>query len=179
LKNDIYHDRINKVNEIGEIVLPIGHYALINGAYTSNNESPIISIYGLGSCIALILIDKNRKLCGMSHILLPDSGERKNIEYPHKYADLSVKKLHEELIEKGAEKKHIYAYIIGGSKIFDADINITGKENINSVKKELDKLNIKIINESVGGRRGRNIKFNTQDFTILVRSSGETKFQEL
>lgn len=179
MNTDIHSDRIDKLSGNGELVLPIGHFALVNGKFSYLNKSPIISIYGLGSCIALILYDEMNKIGGMSHVLLPGSRKKKEIKYPHKYADLSVKYLYHELLEGGAERKNIRAYIVGGSKIFDLDNNIIGDENIKSIKHELDELNITITNESLGGRRGRIIKFDTQDYTVLVRKSGEKEFQKL
>ena len=71
-------DRVEKIGRRGEIVLPIGHYALVNSKYKSSNAHIKISIYGLGSCIALILYDKKSQVSGMSHILLPKANPNKN-----------------------------------------------------------------------------------------------------
>ncbi len=179
MNNEDHHDRFEQVNEIGEILLPIGHYVLVNNKNRLNNNSPIISIYGLGSCIALILYDSRNNISGMSHILLPKSDEKKEIKYPHKYADLSAKYLIEELILQGAQREYIYAIIVGGSKIFDLNDNIIGEENIKSIKQELDKLNINITIKSLGGTHGRIIKFNTKKLTVSIKFSGENEFQEL
>ena len=135
-------DKITQCNERGDIILPIGHYALINGNMGLEHKFPTISIYGLGSCIALILFDKNNRICGMSHVLLPKSQKNKEIKFPHKYANLSVKYLLIELIERGAQQELINAIIVGGSKIFDLSDNIIGEENIKSIKQELDKLTL-------------------------------------
>ena len=69
--------------------LLIGHSIVINSIHKLHNSYPTISIYGLGSCIALILYDKENPLYGMSHILLPSSERKSEIKFPHKYADLS------------------------------------------------------------------------------------------
>ncbi len=179
MNNEDHYDRIERINEKGEILLPIGHYALINNNNRMNNHSPIISIYGLGSCIALILYDSRNNISGMSHILLPKSDEKKEIKYPHKFADLSANYLIEELVLQGAQREYIHAIIVGGSKIFDLSDNIIGEENIKSIKQELDKLNINITIKSLGGTHGRIIKFNTKNLTVSIKFSGENEFQEL
>ncbi|MFX1573914.1 MAG: chemotaxis protein CheD [Promethearchaeota archaeon] len=171
--------RIEKTGRDGVIILPIGHYALVNSKYKSSNVHIKISIYGLGSCIALILYDKNNKVGAMSHILLPKADTKKKINYPHKYADLSVQLLKNELISHGAKIENIRAIIVGGSKIFDLDENIIGTNNIEVVKRELKKSDIKIVNEDLGGSSGRVIIFNTHNYSVLVRSSGESEFKKL
>ena len=174
-----HSDKITQVNEKGDIVLPIGHYALINGNMGLENKFPIISIYGLGSCIALILFDKKNRICGMSHVLLPKSRKNKEVKFPHKYANLSVKYLLDELIDGGAQQELIKAIIVGGSKIFDLPNNYIGEENVRSIKHELDNYGIKIIKKSLGGSKGKNVKFNTQNYEVFVRISGEKRPQKL
>jgi len=170
-----HSDKITQVNEKGEIILPIGHYTLINGNTGLENKFPTISIYGLGSCIALILFDKKNRICGMSHVLLPKSHKNKEIKLPHKYANLSVKYLLDELTDGGAQKELINAIIVGGSKIFDLPNNDIGEENINQIKHELDKYGIKIIKKSIGGMQGRIVNFNTKNYEVFVKISGEEK----
>ncbi len=172
-------DRIEQLNDNGEIILPIGHYTLTNGKSGKKNKFPTISIYGLGSCIALILFDRQNRLSGMSHILLPKSDQRKIINYPHKFADLSVQYLLNELLDRGAKKEFIKAIIVGGSKIFDLENNVIGEENIKIIMNELDKYGIKIIKKSIGGMQGRIIKFNTRDLSVLVKLTGDNNFYEL
>lgn len=172
------HYQIGKIEETdgnGVINLPIGHYAIVNNKYRLGKLYPKISIYGIGSCIALILCDYINYVCGMSHILLPKTT-KKIIKYPHKFANLSAILLMQELINYGAERRHIKAIIIGGSRIFDLDDNLMGFDNIGSIKEELNKLNIDIIKEDTGGSKGRIVIFDSQDFSLSVRSTGENDF---
>lgn len=173
------HGCIEKSDKKGEIFLPMGHYAIINCKNSINNVDPKISIYGLGSCIALILFDYKNNVSGMSHILLPKSRQNKTINFPHKYADLSAKLLIQELINHGAMRKNIKAIIVGGSKIFDLDENFMGINNTEAIKKELEKLEIKIIGENTGGSEGRAVIFDTKDFSVYVKSTRESNFKKI
>ncbi|MFW9939958.1 MAG: chemotaxis protein CheD [Candidatus Thorarchaeota archaeon] len=172
--------QIGKVEEFdknGVINLPIGHYAVVNTISRMNKLYPKLSIFGLGSCIALILCDYVHKICGMSHILLPKTT-KKMIIYPHKFANLSAKLLMQELINHGAVRDKIKAIILGGSRIFNLDNNIMGFDNIGSIKKELDKLGIEIIKEDIGGSKGRIIIFDSKDFTLYFKSTDQNKFNK-
>ncbi len=171
-------DQIKETDRNGNISVLIGHYALSNSKNFLSNRKPTISIYGLGSCIALVLFDEINKLSAMSHILLPKASPTKIIQYPHKYASFSVKLLMEELLNHGAVRENIRAFIIGGSKIFDLENNDVGFNNIASVKEELDILKIQIIKEETGGSKGRNVIFDTNDFSLYVKSTGETDFKK-
>lgn len=170
---------LEKTDKNGEIFLLIGHYTVFNCKNKPNNIHPKISIYGLGSCIALILFDYKNNVSGMSHILLPKASHNKKINFPHKYADLSAKLLLEELISHGAVKENIQAIIVGGSRIFDLDENIMGFDNTKAIKEELKKLNIKIVEEETGGTKGRSVRFYTKDFSVCVKSTGSIPFKKL
>ncbi|MBA7621252.1 Chemoreceptor glutamine deamidase CheD [subsurface metagenome] len=115
----------------------------------------------------------------MSHILLPKSRQNKTINFPHKYADLSAKLLIQELINHGAMRKNIKAIIVGGSKIFNLDENFMGINNTEAIKKELEKLEIKIIGENTGGSEGRAVIFDTKDFSVYVKSTRESNFKKI
>lgn len=179
---------VNKIKNYGqikdfegksEILLPIGHYIIINCKNNPNNIQPKISIYGLGSCIALILFDHKNKVSGISHILLPRARKNKTTNFPHKYADLSAKLLLQELMNYGAMKDEIKAILVGGSKIFDLKANIMGGDNIKAIKEELNLLKIDIIGEETGGFKGRVFKFDTKDFSVYVKSTGQRNYKKI
>ncbi len=175
-------DFVEKRPESREIQLPIAHYTLINHNYKESNIIPKITIYGLGSCIALFLYDKENNIYGMSHILLPTSRlseKGSSLKYPHKFADSSVKDLTKELFKNGAEKKNLRAVIAGGAMIFHDHLNDIGQDNIKAIKKELKNFNIKIEKEDTGGRSGRVIIFDPVDNSVNVKLTGEKEFRKL
>ena len=178
-------DRKDKVLQIPgkeDIYLPIGHYALITSKNLVNNHPSTLLISGLGSCVALIMRDIENNVHAMSHILLPvmkNIRNSRNNEYPHKYAAFSVKELFNELIINGAKKKNIKAAILGGADIFRNGIYAIGVENINKVKEELKKLEIKIECEETGGHRGRVIRYDIKNNLILSKFTGEENYRIL
>jgi len=169
-------DCIYQANDRGELILPVAHYAIINSNNKFSSKLKIV-IYGLGSCVAPIIYDKKLKIAGMSHILVPNSRKRESEAYPHKYAELSVKLLVEELLNHGARKENLVAIIVGGAKIFRHQDCEVGARNVKMVKNELKKLNIKLIKEDTGGFRGRIIEFNSYNFSVSVKMTGNPYFK--
>jgi len=168
-------DRIVKPNQKGEIILPIAHYALLNSNKKYENYKNI-SIHGLGSCIAILLIDPIKHLHAMSHVLLPtpDIKDASQIKYPHKYVNTSVEDLVDKLIQRGAKLKNLKAIMIGGSTIFENEFNYIGQQNIKMAREILNSLKIEIFFEEVGGRKGRTIIYNIKDNLIIVKKSKGT-----
>lgn len=179
MNDEINNGYIKVSGKNGEINLLLGQYTVINNKYYPYNNYPKIVIYGLGSCIALIIYDEINKISAMSHILSPKSRKKYPIAYPHKYADLSVNLLTQKLLENGALKENLKAVIIGGSKVFDLDDNTIGRENIKSVKEELYKLNIKIVKQKLGGLIGITVKFDTNNFSVYIKTIKEKTFKKL
>ena len=95
-------DKVTQTNINGELVLPIAHYALID---LKKRGPHIISIYGLGSCIAIIIVDQENKLYSISHVLLPKSRIKdSSLRYPHKFVNTSICNLIKNLLKNGALK---------------------------------------------------------------------------
>ncbi len=173
-------DFVEKGLENDEIQLPIAHYTLVNHNYEDPNVRPKISIYGLGSCIALILYDKKNDVYAMSHILLPKSRKSEingPLKYPHKFADSSIEDLISELLKHGAERENIKAIVIGGAQIFQNHYNNISELNIKTVKQKLRSINIKILKEDTGGTQGRVLIYDTKYNKVLVKYTGDTKFK--
>lgn len=184
IKNNdfIRADRITLANHGKPTFLPIGHYALINSKSPLFKFNPKIAIFGLGSCIALIIYDNKNKIYAMSHILLPHDMKKTHgfyQKFPQKYAATAVKDLINKLLAKGAEKKKLRAIIIGGAQIFNDHFNNIGTRNIEVVKQELRSFNVKIKMEEIGGNVGRNVIYEPMNNFVYIKSTGESNFNRL
>ncbi|MFX1237168.1 MAG: chemotaxis protein CheD [Promethearchaeota archaeon] len=173
----IRRDRISKKNEESEMLIPIGHFVIVNRK-KYKKKYPIIRIHGLGSCISLILLDTPNKIFAMTHILLPSSDVNisNTIRFPQKYANLAVKDLVAEIKKEGACLSNLQAILVGGSKIFRYSSNHIGEENAKVIREELQKQKIKIIKEDIGGSKGRNVLFDVGKMLIMTRKTGQNEF---
>ncbi|HEY5575314.1 MAG TPA: chemotaxis protein CheD, partial [Clostridiaceae bacterium] len=131
---------------------------------------------GLGSCIGIVLYDKELKLGGMAHIMLPDSGQFADVNNPLKFADLAIPMLLEEMQKMGSKKQNIIAKIAGGASMFnfaDKKMNMDiGRRNSASVKQILDSMLIPLIREDIGGNKARTIILDTKTGIVAIKTIG-------
>ena len=131
---------------------------------------------GLGSCIGIVLYDKELKLGGMAHIMLPDSMLFSDVSNPLKFADLAIPMLLEDMQKLGSKKQNIIAKIAGGASMFnfpDKKLNMDiGRRNSDSVKQILDSMLIPLIREDIGGNKARTMILNTENGIVDIKTVG-------
>lgn len=138
--------------------------------YAVAEGKKVIATMGIGSCVAVCLIDKNHDLAGMAHIMLP-AKENKDSK---RRADILINKLQQELEEK-KPLPDLKAKIFGGAHMMGESENV-GKENIDSVKNILREKDIEIVEEDLGGEKGRAVWLHTENGKVVVRKAfSETK----
>ncbi len=151
------------------VIIGIGDYAV------SDNGSPLSTV-GLGSCIGIVIYDSKQKIAGLSHIMLPTMGTKK--DRIGKYADTAIPALLDEMKKKGCNTHNCKAKIAGGASLFtfkDDSLQI-GKRNAEAVQQILKQHHIRIVGKDVGGDRGRTITFypNNEELHIrMVKKGGE------
>lgn len=131
---------------------------------------------GLGSCIGIALYDREKKIAGLVHIMLPDSKQFRNITNPLKYADLGIEELLKKMISLGCKKNQIVAKIAGGASMFkfsDKKINSdVGQRNALAVIEKIKSLSIPLISEDIGGSKGRSMTVESEDGTVIINVIG-------
>lgn len=131
----------------------------------------------LGSCVAVCLYDKKLGVGGMNHYLLPFWNG--NGLQSLKFGNISIPKLIEAMIEKGASINSIEAKIFGGASINFSACNqnmLVGEKNILVAKEILSDYKIKIVAEDVGGNNGRKIQFHLENGKVLLRYTVKPDF---
>lgn len=130
--------------------------------------------YALGSCVGICLYDKQTKIAGLSHILLPSSKGFSEQHKPEKFADKAIMMLVSLMASKGANPSRITAKIAGGAKMFAVSGNTSlsniGNKNILAVKLELSRLHIPILAQDIGKNFGRTQYFNSTDGLMTIKS---------
>ncbi len=132
---------------------------------------------GLGSCVGLVLYDPSTKICGMVHVMLPDSTTIGVGNNPAKFADTGVEELLKKVVAKGAKKEKLVAKMAGGAQMFsvnkDSPMLRVGERNVAAVKAELKKLGIRLIAEDTGENYGRTVIFYPETGEYLIRAIGK------
>jgi len=131
--------------------------------------------YALGSCVGICLYDKQAKVGGLSHIMLPESSMFKNNEINRmKFADTAIVDLVQNLVKLGADRRKLTAKIAGGAQMFEVQqgslVGTIGDRNIVSVKNTLHELKIPILAEDTGLNYGRTVYFDLDTGIMKVQS---------
>lgn len=130
---------------------------------------------GLGSCVGVVIYDKNAKIGGLAHIMLPDSRQSRQKEFnPYKYADTAIEVLIDQLIKNGAKRYALRAKAAGGAQMFQlanqSDFMRIGPRNAEAVKELLQKHKIPLVSSDIGGSCGRTIEFDPETTKLYVRT---------
>lgn len=149
---------------------------LYPGQLHLTQEKCVISTI-LGSCISIILIDRNSGTCGMCHYLIPKNkmGPSNN----PRYGEFAIPHLIKGFEKTGIDLSYVEAEIFGGGSVvsqFQGSWSQVGQKNIDCAKKILKESGISIKYEDIGGQSGRKIYLDTSNFTVesqLMRSSSE------
>jgi len=173
-------DRIINPNEDLELAIPLGYYGVLN-LHIQNETARKFGVNSLGAGIVLLLKDDSNKIYGFSHSGFPNSSASKqgyHLVSPHSFIDTSVKSLLNTMLYQGAEKNKIKAIIIGGARLFK-DFDLTFQENIDSIKRELEKNSILTEFEDLGGLSERAVKYDVITNSLYVKKAWEFEFRKL
>ena len=152
-----------------EVIVKVADWAAERG-------DGVIVTLGLGSCVAIMLHDAERKAGAMAHILLPSRSLAHDTSNLAKFPDSAVPLLVERLKALGAEPRRLVAKLAGGASMFSQLMTPgtiqMGERNIVAARNALRAASIPIVREAVGGERGRSVRFHVKDGRVEIRSVG-------
>ena len=158
---------MNAASEIQEFEIQLGMMMLVK-------RPSILSISGIGSCVALAMRDSETSASGLAHIVLPSSTNMPDAyRTPGKYSDTAVRTLIKGLLRMGAVLDHVTAKLVGGARVLQSG-GFDGSRNVECTRNELASSGVSVAAQDVGQTYGRTIKFDTSTGKILVR-----RFQQI
>ncbi|MBO4883349.1 MAG: chemotaxis protein CheD [Lachnospiraceae bacterium] len=135
-----------------------------------------ITTLGLGSCVGIALRDKNNKVGGLAHIMLPDSTVIANQTNVAKFAETGIVELLKQMEKLGAVRRNVVAKIAGGATMFAlsnrTNLNV-GERNVEAVKAKLKELGIPILAEDTGLNFGRTVIFYPETGDYVIKAVGK------
>lgn len=142
--------------------------------YRVASAPSILVAYGLGSCLGIILDDRENRLGGMAHTLLPAFRPEAPEARQSKYVDSAIQLLVDELLRQGAVRTNLTARLVGGANMFASCYTPTadgiGTRNLRVARNTLQAIQIPVVAEDVGGSHGRTVEFDLATGNVLVRS---------
>lgn len=150
-------------------------HTIIGGEFAVGKDDDEIAFKTLlGSCVAIMFYDKETKIKGMNHFLLPST---KDSNEDMKYGLYSVEAMLNEMYKLGCKKKNINAKISGGADIMQLKAMKTsiGQRNVDFAKDFCQAEKFRLISEHTRGEHGRLILLaNTFDTFIKVTQKTDT-----
>lgn len=137
-------------------------------------EDDILKTVGLGSCVAITLYDRAKKIGGLIHYMLPQRIAKRNVLNEFKYSDTGTNRLIQKMEIVGAKTYRMEAKIIGGANMFSEFIRnkkeSVGYRNIESARRILKEHKIPIIGTDVGEDYSRTVEFILKTGVVRVTS---------
>jgi chemotaxis protein CheD len=134
----------------------------------------VLTTYGLGSCLGVILDDRPKCLGGMAHTLLPTPRPGVQEVRLAKFVDAAIRLMVDELVSQGASRGGLTARLVGGANMFEPlyapSEDSIGARNVRMARATLLALEIPLLAEDVGGSHGRTVEFDLTTGQVLVRS---------
>jgi chemotaxis protein CheD len=142
-------------------------YTVLRGQYTITTVPTLINTL-LGSCVSVCLWDKENKIGGMNHYLLPGTpqDEAGNLNRGLTATRLLIR----SMISRQAKPENIEAKVFGGcNSLYQNDLFKVGERNILVALEVLKEFNIPVRAQHTGGSFGRKIVFNTATGKVRMR----------
>jgi chemotaxis protein CheD len=134
----------------------------------------VLTTFGLGSCLGLAVYDREAKIGGLAHIMLPDSQlARGSGHAPGKFVDTAVPELLRRLLTAGAQLSRCRAKLVGAASMFAAaldPVRLVGPRNVDAARALLDRAGIAVESQDVGGAFGRTVTLYMESGRLAVRT---------
>lgn len=111
--------------------------------FVANEDIPIMTT--LGSCISACIWDRNAKVGGMNHFMLPEGGNESG-----RYGSFAMELLINELLKMGANRLTLEAKVFGGGQVIGGmnTLNV-GQRNTEFVMDYLKTERIAVVSKDV------------------------------
>jgi chemotaxis protein CheD len=143
--------------------------------YAVRRGNEVIATIGLGSCVAITLYDRESRVGGLAHILLPSPSMSRETSNPAKFPETIVPLMLAEMRALGVRPgSPISAKIVGGASMFGQLVTGTGinvgERNVAATREVLAAAGIPLLAEDTGLDYGRSVYFHLMDGRVEVRS---------
>jgi chemotaxis protein CheD len=136
-----------------------------------SREHPVVLKTTLGSCVGIILADRQNEIFGLAHVMLPE--RLPSDETLGKYADSAVPAMVSLMgRQAGGAGGKLEAFLVGGASMFESGGAMTdiGSRNVQAAHQAVRKLNIPVVFDDTGGSYGRTVIFDCQRGELSVKT---------
>lgn len=125
----------------------------------------------LGSCVSVILWHPERRIGGMSHVILPNRSRRgDSVGLDARYGDEVIALFNKEIIKAGTLPPQYQVYIVGGGQMYVTTnpAFAVGARNIETVRSHLQRSGFKVRAEHIGTVHHRKVELDMETGSVTV-----------
>ena len=146
--------------------------------YAVSHNDDIIKTGSVGSCIVITLYDKEKRIGGLAHAMLPEHNKKTTIgddkkDNNAKYVTDAIDLLLEGVIKAGGQQNTLEAKLVGGASMFRRlahEKHSIGHKNTVAARNYLERLGINIQGEDTGGSSGKIAELNLTNGVLEVNT---------
>jgi chemotaxis protein CheD len=142
-------------------------------AVSAAPDDELVSM-GLGSCVGVALVDRERAVAGLAHVMLPTANAAYSA--PAKFADRAVPTLLASVERLGAQRDGMVAVLAGGAQMFAGAKSVAGLDlgarNEAAVRAALLDAGVPVRAAATGGDRGRTVRVRVGEARVSVKEAG-------
>lgn len=148
---------------VQQIYLKIGEYYI--------TQHPTIITTVLGSCVGVCLFEKQERIGGLNHILLPGRPDLNSCNDSARYGVNAMELLINGIMKLGGKKENIIAKAFGGASVTSSlpSENGPGQKNIEFVTKFLKDEDIRLVSHDLGGYHIRKILLYSDTGDVFLK----------
>jgi chemotaxis protein CheD len=141
--------------------------------YVTSQDESITTI--LGSCISACIRDRELRIGGMNHFMLPEDTSDGQSSWMDKatglatrYGSFAMESLVNEILKRGGRRNRLEVKLFGGGKMLASMIDV-GARNIAFARDWLKTEGFVVLAEDVGDTVPRRIVYTPADGKVMVR----------
>jgi len=136
----------------------------------------ILQSRAIGSCVAVAFCDVKKKIGALAHIMLPGRApSNKNSDEKNKYAANAINTLLSEIRHLGSQNGSIKVFLVGGANVLNGKDDTICEDNIDSILALLEKKNLKVTAQSLGGTDRKSISVDVGQGTIYCAEGDQSE----
>lgn len=129
------------------------------GEVKSGAADDVLVASAIGSCVAVIVYDHERRFGCIAHIMLPGSCPRHN-DHTMRYSEDAIRELHTQMMNCGATCTSVAVCLAGGGNVLKRPDDTICSSNIGSVLSVLKREGFTVSAESLGGMQRRRVRLD-------------------
>ncbi len=144
---------------------PVPQVFLLPGTLHCSAEPTLVTTV-LGSCVAVCLSDRARRISGINHFVLPHSPGETSL----RYGNVAIARLVDAMFALGCRIDRIEAKVFGGAAVLpitNPESNV-GARNVDVALASLRSLGIPLVARRTGGSNGLSVRLLTESGEVLI-----------